>query len=402
MEKRFEMGPEIFIIGHARSGTTVLTHILNTDPEICILQEAEIYWYQNVSHYADVFNRRGLQRKRTWQKGHYVPPGVPNHVTGKQVLSELSKYYRRVGDKVALGPSRTEQMAIWDFFARNYFSATYIFTFRNPLQATISMRRMFPGNSYTEILDTWIMSVALMMRFMSFLPNVCAIPMERYSERVFHSLNERLGTNAVISGAAIHEANQFDRSALPDLMEEEDEKLIKCETIYKNLIDAWDEKNLSFYSASNLYSYFGDTFRDLDAAFSPSVEAEVNGFGRVNPALIDPRRAVLAAYAQTPLALPDWQKAAESYVTDFPNDGFGHYIFAIMLYQNSPSDCERALTEFDAAENCGYVPFWVKYNRAYVYKMLGNHAQATQDMREALLLNPDHADAQKMLALWTA
>jgi tetratricopeptide (TPR) repeat protein len=395
------MSPEIFIIGHARSGTTVLTHILNTDQEVCILQEAEIYWNYEVSHYAEVFNRRGSMRKRTWRKGNYIPPCVPGSLNGRRVIEGLSKYYRRVGDKIALGPGRIEQIKIWEFFAKNYFNANYIFTFRDPLQAAASMKRMFPENSYTEILDTWITSVALMMRFISFLPNVCAIPMERYSACVLQTLNERLGTMAVISGASIHQARKISRDDIFGITEKENEKLHKCENIYYSLLDAWDANKLSFYSENDLYGYLGCISRDLMEALSPKAASEISALSDVDPAVIDPRRAVLTSYAQVPLALPEWQEAVESYVSDFPQDGFGHYIFALMLYGNSPNNCERALAEFNEAERCGYVPFWIKYNRAYVYKKMGNHERAIKDIEDAAKEDPTHRDAQEMLERWT-
>jgi tetratricopeptide (TPR) repeat protein len=395
------MSPEIFIIGHARSGTTVLTHILNTDPEVCLLQEAELYWNYEVSHYAEVFNRRGSMRRRTWRKGNYIPPCAPGNLAGKHVMPELLKYYRRTGDKIALGPDRIEQMSIWNFFVKSYFNSSYIFTFRDPIQATASMRRMFPENSYAAILDTWIISISLMMRFMSFLPNVYAIPMERYSACVLQTLNKRLGTAAIISGASIHQAKKVDRDIFFDMTKEDSKNLSKCESIYQDLCNAWDANKLSFYSENNLYSYWGDISRELMEVLSPKFASEIIGISCVDAALIDPRRAVLTSYAQVPLALPEWQEVVEGYVKDFPRDGFGHYIFALMLYRNSPGNCERALAEFDEAERCGYVPFWVKYNRAYVHKELGNNERAIQDIKDAIKEDPTHGDAQAMLVLWT-
>ncbi|WP_376967241.1 sulfotransferase (plasmid) [Azospirillum sp. A26] len=391
-----EVKKEIFIIGHARSGTTILCDILNSDRNVFLLKEGEIYWRTELPHFPDFFNRKGASQNRTWLKGHYLPPCIPPSLRGDQVLTELAKFYPRVGDKIALGPRRPEQLGLWEHFAKNYFHADYVFTIRHPLQAIVSMHRMFPANAYGDLIDTWLEAVSLMIRFMSFLPNVYVIPMERYSDRVLERLNGFLGTEAVVAGASLRAAASNGLDALPGLSKEDEDRIERCGQIYRDLYDSWDENSLKFYYHRNFYDYFEYYTREISAVMSPVQSQSVNAYPPVRTFINDPRRAVLAAYAECPLPLPEWQEIAEDYVKAFPEDGYGHYILALMLMKQADHQ-ENALRHFDEALRIGYDPFWIKYNRAHLYKQINKCAEAIIDLQDAIALRGSHEGAQNML-----
>src|SRR5829696_876095 len=97
---------KVFVIGHARSGTTFLFDFLNTDKKVFMLGEADLYWRHLLPAFPEYFNQANAKLGRAWIKGHYIPPCVAPDTPGHEVLNKLMEFYPYVGDKIALGPDQ--------------------------------------------------------------------------------------------------------------------------------------------------------------------------------------------------------------------------------------------------------------------------------------------------------
>jgi Sulfotransferase family len=135
----------LFVVGHARTGTSILQTALNTSPEIFLLGEANLH----ITHSKPCF----AVWYRTMHESFHNPPSKstscpdPDDSTGDawDVLLTLRQHYRLVGDKLAF---RSRHLG-YDFsgafrFLQDYFTGAYIIgTLRNPRDVLASNGKMF-------------------------------------------------------------------------------------------------------------------------------------------------------------------------------------------------------------------------------------------------------------------
>lgn len=134
----------IFIWGPARSNTSILARIVNTSKDARLLAEANFFARTNEKHFDDWYNAMhrsfGNQDTKTSRAPHFCDGNW------WEWLKEAAEVYDRVGDKMAFSPHHfgfmpTEQIRA--FFEARFFSARYVFTFRDPVQTLLSTARMF-------------------------------------------------------------------------------------------------------------------------------------------------------------------------------------------------------------------------------------------------------------------
>jgi len=103
--------------------------------------------------------------------------------------------------------------------------------------------------------------------------------------------------------------------------------------------------------------------------------------------LVKSRRFTLAARLEQRLELltPEVRQIAEWY-----------YLTAL-CFQNSRNRRREALSRYRLALEFGYHEFLVRYNRGVLHAQLHNNEEARADLLRAVLLKPDHADAQRLL-----
>ena len=133
----------LFVIGHARSGTTVLQYALNSSPDIFLFGEANFHNHgRQEEAFAAWYNQMHTQFRNPPAKGDRCPL-VPGSYL--DVMAHLRDHFRWVGEKVAfrddsLGYSFASS---YDFLLRHFQNASYICTLRNPLATLLSNREQF-------------------------------------------------------------------------------------------------------------------------------------------------------------------------------------------------------------------------------------------------------------------
>jgi len=101
----------VFVTGHARSGTTIMLEILNSSPDVFIIDEGELYLNTLARDFAEYYNSRAAAKQGLeLAKGFFLPPRLLAGLRGDEILERLGRVFRLTGDKVALGPNRAEQV----------------------------------------------------------------------------------------------------------------------------------------------------------------------------------------------------------------------------------------------------------------------------------------------------
>ena len=99
----------IFIVGNARSGTTIVANILNLSESIYVMEEANLFIHLTRPDFPQWFNAMHRDLGHAPRKGRYVPPfqgdGETGLVTLRQLLlhaiNHLRHHIRFVADKRA-------------------------------------------------------------------------------------------------------------------------------------------------------------------------------------------------------------------------------------------------------------------------------------------------------------
>jgi hypothetical protein len=189
----------LFIIGHARSGTTVLQNALNASPDIFLLGEPDLHTESGAPGFAARYGamHRAWGNQKT--KSTDLPPVLPDDPPWWQWLDRLAQLHRRVGAKIALNPLEDPEHAkLLQFQAGLFYRSTYLFCFRDPVATAVSTWRMaeLTGDKLPpwDILARSIRSVMrLYVTMLRLFPNVHAVFNEAVNETEFERLGGVLG-----------------------------------------------------------------------------------------------------------------------------------------------------------------------------------------------------------------
>ena len=132
----------IFIVGHARSGTSVLYNALNSSPDVFLLAEANFHQSIGESDFAAWYTAMHESFANLPAKG-YRCPMIPGD--GWASLFNLRTTYRHVGEKVAFRSRELgyDMVASYLFLQRWFLGSAYLCTLREPRQVLLSNREMF-------------------------------------------------------------------------------------------------------------------------------------------------------------------------------------------------------------------------------------------------------------------
>lgn len=196
----------LFIVGAARTGTTVLQNALNDSPDIFLFGEAN---FHNEPHFHNEpgtpdFAARYNAMHHAWSnqpnKSSFCPPVLPSGGSWHEYLRRMASQHRLTGVKTVITTAGTENSAErwFAFQCRNFFKSRYIFTFRDPLATLLStqeLQRYTIGapESLVWIMRNYLAVIALYFTCMRVLPNVRAVCHEDMDRAGFDRLQDWLG-----------------------------------------------------------------------------------------------------------------------------------------------------------------------------------------------------------------
>ncbi len=190
----------LFVIGAARSGTTVLQNALNDSPDIFLFGEADFHTDTGLPGFAARYNTMHRSWANQETKSSFCPAVLPADGTWRQYLTKLSSYHRFVGAKIVINPVRDQDFLdrFFDFHCRNFYLSRYIFTFRAPLPTVTStheLQLLVRGESdeIRQILRSYGETARLYIRMLRNLPHVRAVFQEEAGRSKFDELAQWLG-----------------------------------------------------------------------------------------------------------------------------------------------------------------------------------------------------------------
>lgn len=192
----------LFIIGAARTGTTILQNALNDADNIFLFGEPAFHRDPGKADFAARYN--GMHR--AWgnqeNKSSHCPALFEEDAPWWHYLDRLAESYGHVGSKIVINPANAiaESRQLYDFQCRYFYRSRHVFTFRNPLDALMSTRGLAQLNggrvaTHTEVLRGFFAVVQLFILSLRNLPHVHAVFHEAVDANAFHQLGKSLDTS---------------------------------------------------------------------------------------------------------------------------------------------------------------------------------------------------------------
>jgi len=190
----------LFIIGAARSGSTVLQNALNDAPDIFLFGEPDFHIDAGAPGFAARYNAMHRSWANQENKSTFCPAVLPTDGDWRQYLARMSSYYRFVGAKLVINPVRDRDLLeqLFDFQCRNFYLSRYIFTFRAPLPTVMSTRELQmlvrgESDEIRQIIRSYAETARLYIRMLRNLPHVGAFFHEEAGRPKFEELERWLG-----------------------------------------------------------------------------------------------------------------------------------------------------------------------------------------------------------------
>ncbi|MCH2174011.1 hypothetical protein MK489_24785 [Myxococcota bacterium] len=255
----------LFVLGSARSGTTILTDCLNLSKEIYLLNEADLWESHSRRGFREHINKKHSGMKNVYTKGNWLPRLLRPEGDGLSFLLELAKRHRYVGEKVAFSPrtqyakptpqerffeffgpqnqsSRaTRQERFFEFQSGTFYASTYLMTIRDPVENAVSMHRMFQDLTLGDCLQVWLHTTSLILDMYLSFSRVHVIFHDRFSAETFSRICEILGVDIPIPAQQIsdqHRHTNLSKESIPEELEPLRERFERARAIYQRL-ESW-------------------------------------------------------------------------------------------------------------------------------------------------------------------
>ena len=267
---RWDLSPEelgalgdkgLFVVGNARSGTSILCDCLNLSPEIFLLGEANVFLQHRREDFADWFNQQHAGLKNRRGKGTYIPPPPAAESGGMAALWRMGQFHRYVGEKIAFGPhgkygGQSSQELFFAFHARFFYSSHYFLTLRAPAECVWSMAKLFPKKDPRELYECWVSSLKIQLDLLHTLPNVYAVFFEDLKAGTFATINALLGTRIDVGTGVLrddHKQSTLADDRLPAELSAYQPLNDQCLAVYRDVKEAFSPETLTFKPTAAKY-----------------------------------------------------------------------------------------------------------------------------------------------------
>ena len=192
----------LFVIGAARSGTTVLQNALNHAQDIHLLGEPDLHLEEGAPGFAARFNamHRGWNNQPT--KSTWLPSLLDEDGHWRPYLDRLAAYHRWVGSKIVVNPGHSPAWLerLERFQSLHFYDAHYLFVFRHPGAVARSFRGMQEATGGVPdgpavALANFAETVALFTKMTRTFPHVRAVIHEDIAPAAFDAVGEWLGVD---------------------------------------------------------------------------------------------------------------------------------------------------------------------------------------------------------------
>jgi len=190
----------LFVVGHARSGTTVLADALNTSADVYCLMEPYFYRSFDIANFAESFNgmHRGFGNPPI--KGYWIP-GLGGE-TARNVVGRLRNSYHYVGEKLAFRQREKDYDPdkFLEFAVENFARSPFVCIVRDPVKVTSSVLDLFENSSFDPaiigaVVKSQLETYLLILRLAMTVPSCYLLVHEYIDRETFATLGAHLGIN---------------------------------------------------------------------------------------------------------------------------------------------------------------------------------------------------------------
>ena len=172
----------LFVIGFARSGTTVLQNALNSHPDIFLFGEPQFHRDTGTQDFRARYNAMHRAWKNNETKSTFCPAFFAEDADWPAYLRRVAAEHRYAGAKIVVNPSDGPAgiAQLFDFQCRHFYRARTLFSFRNPRDVLASIAGLADMEGAAPapaalILEMFMRTVALYFRMLRTIPFVTAV-----------------------------------------------------------------------------------------------------------------------------------------------------------------------------------------------------------------------------------
>jgi hypothetical protein len=211
----------LFVVGHARTGTSILQTALNTSSEIFLLGEANLHISHDKPGFSSWYRTMHECFDNTPSKSTTCPDSDEPAGDGWDALLTLRQHYRLVGDKMAFRPRHLGYDFAGAFrFLQDHFTGAYIIgTLRHPRDVLGSNAKMFRPDDINKYAVSYLECLALEIDLVRTFDRATILVHENVVPDTFVSLGEWLGCDLRNAYAQCYEAHfSMPRHGVPDCL----------------------------------------------------------------------------------------------------------------------------------------------------------------------------------------
>ncbi len=186
----------VFVMGPARSGTTILAQLINGSDRAFLTTEGYYFLAQDCLDFRRWYNEQHRGFGNQVSKTSYAPNfGHRGETEWWKWLARASEHYELVGDKMAFsdaGRCLPNSIEFMDFFESRFFRSKYIFTFRDPVQSVLSSVGLWKKDPVAAVVG-WASFVKLWADFIRVFPATVTLLLEQLDAGKVGEIGDFLG-----------------------------------------------------------------------------------------------------------------------------------------------------------------------------------------------------------------
>lgn len=249
----------VFVIGSARSGTTIFANCLNISPQLYVLEEPDLFLQYAEPDFVEFFNARHRRYRNPPHKGCYVPPAFDGPETAFDFLHRMGNRYAYVGEKLAVGPRPNAFPDDWHrrcfaFYARYFYGAHFFMTLRRPGETAWSMHKEWPDAAPSSYLECWLASLDFMLDVNLAFERTYLSFFDRFSPATIAAAAQILDVTLDLPPGTIGPSyinSALAEGEMPDFLQPHAEVWRRCDEIYDLLRGNFSPETLRYFGAAN-------------------------------------------------------------------------------------------------------------------------------------------------------
>lgn len=150
----------IYVIGHGRSGTTMLHDLVNLDANAVLLGESNLFLHFCRRRFVACFNEQHARNDLLRSKSLFIS-NLDDSASAMSVVLGLSKRWNRVGEKIAVHPAWEQRYyrRLVDFQTAMFFNSDYVLPVRDPREVVVSFMKLQPDLSRDQCIASYALSL---------------------------------------------------------------------------------------------------------------------------------------------------------------------------------------------------------------------------------------------------